>query len=101
MKETVYTLDEIRNLIKQKDKDLKEKYNISRFLIFGSYARGEQTSESDIDILVELTEPIGLLKLVELSEMLETILQKKVDLGTIRGLKPYLKDKILGEAISL
>ncbi len=68
--------------------------------MFGSYARGEQTSESDIDLLVELKAPLGL-KFFKLEKFLEKIFSKKVDLGTLDGLKPAIKDSVLKEAIKL
>lgn len=97
----IYTLNDIKNIIKSYEKKLKEEYKVVKFFLFGSYARGEQTPESDIDLLVELQEPIGMFKLLDLEEDLEEIFDKKVDLGTPEGLKPYIKDSILKEAIAL
>jgi predicted nucleotidyltransferase len=77
---------------------LKEKYKVEKIGYFGSYARGEQTEESDIDILVEFSEPIGL-EFVELKFYLEKILELKVDIVTPNALKPVLKDSILQEVI--
>ncbi len=99
--EIVYTLDDIKNIIKSNELSLKKKYKIIKFLIFGSYARGEQTAESDIDLLVEFQEPIGMFKFMDLEEDLEKIFNKKVDLGTPDYLKPYVKNSILKEAIVL
>jgi predicted nucleotidyltransferase len=59
--------------------------------IFGSYARNQQTEESDLDILVEFNRPIGL-AFIDLAEELEHILKLKVDLVSKKGLKErYLK----------
>ena len=81
---------------------IRERFaHIEGVYLFGSYARGEQTSESDIDLLVELREPIGMFKFLDLEEYLETIFNKKIDLGTPNSLKPYVKDSILKEAIAL
>ena len=67
--------------------------------IFGSYVRGEQKKKSDLDILVEFSEPIGLFKFVELEDFLSQELNLKVDLVMKDALKPRIKDSILKEAI--
>ncbi|MDQ0256763.1 putative nucleotidyltransferase [Evansella vedderi] len=77
---------------------LQEKYKVSKVGYFGSYARGEQTEDSDIDILVEFSQPIGL-EFVELKEYLEDKLGKEVDLVTVNALKPKLRKTILKEVI--
>ena len=64
----------------------------------GSYARGEETPESDIDILVELNGPIGW-DFTELNDYLEQLLGNRVDLVSIKALKPQLKDDILSEVV--
>ncbi|MFZ4450790.1 nucleotidyltransferase family protein [Salibacterium aidingense] len=77
---------------------LQEKYHVSKIGYFGSYAREKQTDESDIDLLVEFSKPIGL-EFVSLKEYLEQELNRKVDLVTERALKPQLKESILREVI--
>ncbi len=68
--------------------------------LFGSLARGEATEESDIDLLVEFSKPIGLLRFVALKRLLgEVVLGRPVDLVTPKALKPQLRDWILKEAI--
>jgi len=88
--------------IKQKLKSLKpilkEKFKVKEIGIFGSYVRGEESEESDIDILVEFYEPVGW-KFFDLKEFLEETLNKEVDLVTVRALKPKIRDKILKEVI--
>ena len=100
MNEKKYTLEEIRILINDNKEELEKDYNAVKFFLFGSYARGEQTSESDIDILVELNAPLGL-KFFKLEKFLENLFLKKVDLGTIDGLKPSVRDNILKEAVKI
>lgn len=97
----IYSIEDIKNIIHSHEAALQDKYKTVKFYLFGSYARGEQTSSSDIDLLVELQEPIGMFKFMDLEEDLEKIFEKKVDLGTPKSLKPYIKDKILKEAIIL
>ena len=72
---------------------------IKKAAIFGSYARGDQTKESDIDILIEFHG--NLIELVGLELELKKILRKDVDLVTYSGINPLLKDKILKEAKAL
>ena len=69
--------------------------------IFGSVARGEAHADSDIDFLVEMDSGRSLLDLIELSQDLETLLQRKVDVLTDKGLSPYLEQRIHAEAVLL
>lgn len=73
---------------------LSEKYEVERIGFFGSYARGEQTNDSDIDILVEFRRPLGW-AFFDLQELLERELQRKVDLVSVKALKEQLRDEIL------
>lgn len=65
---------------------------------FGSVVRGEARADSDIDILVEFSRPIGLLAFVRLKNRLSELLGRPVDLVTPDALKPPLRDGILSEA---
>ena len=76
-----------------------ERYGVSAVSLFGSVARGESTEDSDIDLLVEFSQPIGLFKFVELKRILEEAFGRSVDLVTPNALKPQLRDRILKEAI--
>jgi len=88
------TLSEIKEILRKHKKELREKYRVKSIAIFGSYARGEQTEKSDIDIMVEFYEPIGL-KIVDLRDYLESILNIKVDLITKNSIQnPYIKKSI-------
>jgi uncharacterized protein len=69
--------------------------------IFGSVARGEGHADSDIDFLVEMDNGRSLLDLIELSQDLETLLQRKVEVLTDKGLSPYLEQRIHAEAVLL
>jgi predicted nucleotidyltransferase len=90
--------DGIKEVLKKFKPILTEKYKVKQIGVFGSWARGEQSEESDVDLLVEFAEPIGW-EFVDLKEFLEQILGRPVDLVTIRALKPQLKDRILREVI--
>ena len=80
---------------------LRERFQLESIGVFGSYTRGEQTKKSDVDVLVEFAKDahIGLLKYVELENFLSDQLGIKVDLVAKDGLKPLLKDRILGEVV--
>jgi predicted nucleotidyltransferase len=69
--------------------------------IFGSVARGESRPQSDVDFLVEMDSGRSLLDLIELSQDLESLLQRKVDVLTDQGLSPYLAQRIHAEAVPL
>ena len=91
-------IDEIKKIINTHRSELEEKYKVKNIAIFGSFARGEQTEESDIDIIVDFTEPIGLL-FVHLSNYLENILEIKVDLIALDGIKSNRKNYIMKSLI--
>ncbi len=89
-------LKETKELIAEHRSELSDIYGIIRIGVFGSYLRGEQDDASDVDILVEFIEPIGL-EVVDLVEQLERILDTRVDLVTPKGLRPALRTKVLSE----
>ena len=88
-------------ILRQHLPELKEKYSVSYLGVFGSYVRGEQTGDSDLDILVEFDKTPGLLKYIELEYYLSDLLGLKVDLVTRTGLKPNIGKHILNEVVSL
>jgi uncharacterized protein len=94
------SIEIINEILNKYKSELADKYKIKEIGIFGSYARGEQRKTSDLDVLVEFTEPIGW-EFVDLKEYLESILGMKVDLVTVGALKPQLKDNILQEVVYL
>jgi len=73
---------------------LRDEYKVSRIGYFGSYSTGKQDDESDIDILVEFSQPCGW-KFFTLEKLLEEQLGKEVDLVTLQAIKFQLKDSIL------
>jgi predicted nucleotidyltransferase len=86
-------LEEVRSRILP----ILKRYGIRRASVFGSFARGEEREDSDIDILVEFEEGKSLLDLVGLKMDLEEALGRKVDVLTYKSLHPLLKDRILQE----
>lgn len=71
---------------------------IKKASIFGSYARGEEKPDSDIDILVEFAGRKSLLEIVRIERELSELLGIKVDLLTEKAISPYLIDRIKQEA---
>ena len=86
-------------LLRQNRKELVEEHDVQSLFLFGSVARDEALPDSDIDILVEFSRPVGLFHFIALQQRLEDILGCKVDLGTPRSLKPYIKQEVLQEAV--
>lgn len=76
---------------------LRVQYGVDRIGLFGSFVRGEQHPDSDIDLLVEFARPVGLFKFVELENQLSELLGGKVDLVTRNALKPHIGKRILEE----
>lgn len=95
MKEIERIKKEIRNNIQP----LKNKYKIKTVGVFGSYVRGNQKKESDVDILIEFEEPVSLLEFIALERQLSKILGKKVDLVMKTALKPRIGRHILDEVV--
>jgi uncharacterized protein len=79
-------MNKVLHILQENKQSLFEKYPIKTMAIFGSYARGEERAESDVDILVELSQPDGW-KFLSLVDELETLLNKKVDLVSKQGLQ--------------
>ena len=79
-------LEEIKDKLRGHKNTLSEKYHISQLSVFGSYARGDQKENSDLDLLVDFKENIGI-KIIDLAEELEQIIGLKVDLISRNALK--------------
>lgn len=76
-----------------------QRLGVSSLAVVGSVARGDGGGESDVDLLVEFSEPVGLFRFVEVKAYLESILGCEVDLVTPDALKPQLREAILAEAL--
>ena len=95
------TLTEIRSMIRQHSDILAQKYGIGVVAVFGSYVRGEQAGQSDLDLLVEFLRPISLLELVGAEIYLSEVLGVKADLVPKRDVRAELRESILKEAIAV
>lgn len=80
--------------------DILNKFNLKTIGIFGSYANGTATNESDVDILVEFEGYVGW-SLIDLKLYLENVLEKRVDLVTPSAIKPSIGKHILKNIIFL
>ena len=80
------SLEFIKNTLIENKQRLYSRYGLINIAVFGSYARNQQTEDSDLDILVEFNKPIGI-ECIDLADELEQILSIKVDLVSKRGLK--------------
>lgn len=88
--------------IKPKILKILKKYNVARAGIFGSYARGEEKKDSDLDILIEVNgRKFSLIDLISLEMELKKAIKKKIDLLTYKGISPYLRDSIIKEEVRI
>jgi uncharacterized protein len=76
--------------------EFSDRFKVKKLAVFGSYARNEQRSDSDVDILVEFAAPVGI-EFVDLGNHLERILDLRVDLVSRNGIKPKYFDQIRGD----
>ncbi len=77
--------------------DVYRREGITFLGVFGSFARGEDTADSDIDLIVRFSRTKSLLELVRIERDLSSLLGRKVDLLTEAAISPYLKDRIMSE----
>ena len=80
------TKDQIIEKIKELLPKLKRDFKVKKIGLFGSYSNGTQTEDSDIDLIVEFEQPIGL-AFMDMIDVLENTLNKKVDVLTPEGIK--------------
>lgn len=96
MKDRSYIIDQLKAI----KPILQKEFPVQRLALFGSWARGEQSNASDVDILVEVDPSIGL-RFVSLAERLEKSLGVPVDLVSRRSVKPSLWTQIESELIDV
>ena len=92
-------LEDIEKILRENKPVLRERFKVKEIGIFGSFVRGEQKKRSDVDILVEFAEPVGLFEFMDLEEYLKKILGIGVDLVSKKALKPRIGKRILEEVI--
>lgn len=80
--------------------DIRERFGVKRIGIFGSFARGDQTVKSDVDVVVELADGYSTLRnFISLADFLEELFRRKVDLLTIEGIDRYIRHRVEAEVI--
>lgn len=79
--------------------DELRRFKVDALYVFGSVARGEANDDSDVDLLVEFSEPVGLFAFARLQRFLEEILETRVDLATPAALRDSMRDEVLEEAV--
>ena len=92
------TKEEILGKLSKAKSEFQEQFKIHKLALFGSYARGEQQADSDVDILVEVDPSIGL-EFVTLAQKIETLLGVNVDLVSSRAVTSKAMEFIKPELI--
>ena len=93
--------ERIKEILHAEKPRLEKEYAVSKLLLFGSFARGEQKRGSDIDILVGFSRSIDFFRFIDLETDLAEKLGRKVDLVTEGALKPQMKNRVLAEAVEV
>lgn len=94
----LYTRQQLFDKLRELKPMLQKEYGIKRIGVFGSYAIDAQDEKSDIDLLVELSAPIGW-AYFGLSSRFEELLHTKVDIATPNELKPRIKEQVLKQVV--
>jgi len=89
----------VLKILKQKNTEMERLFGVKSLSLFGSVARNQATTASDVDLLVEFNRPVGYFGLFALQDYLEKLLGCPVDLGTPDSLKPYIRERVVGELI--
>lgn len=92
-------IDKIISKLKELKPNLEKDYNVTELGIFGSFVRNEQTSDSDIDILIDYKDGTSILTLGGLQYMLSELFNTKVDIVMKKTLKKRIGKQILSEVI--
>lgn len=90
--------DEALRLLREHQTELAE-YHVKSLAIFGSVARNEAQPDSDIDVLVEFSEPVGMFHFMRVKRQLELLLGIEVDLATPDIIRESMRPQVLSEAI--
>lgn len=94
-----YNLSSLEGNLKKLKPVLSRKFKVKRFGIFGSYVRGQARKSSDVDVLVEFSRSIDLLDFVALERYLAEQTGAKIDLVSMKALRPEFSGTILNEVI--
>ena len=87
--------------IKRKLIPILRKNKVTKAGIFGSYARGKQSRKSDVDILIEINDSVGLIEFIKLKMTIQELLRKKVDLVEYDTIRPEIRENIIKDEVSI
>ena len=96
-------IEEIKSALAAHKEELNQNYSVKEIGVFGSYVRGEQKKQSDVDVLVEFDESsnLSLLDFIRLENYLSDVLGIKVDLVEKHTLKPRIGKHVLEEVVQV
>ncbi|MFZ6016328.1 MAG: nucleotidyltransferase family protein [Nitrospirota bacterium] len=98
--EMVSSAEEVVAYLKKNKRYLYDRFGITSIGIFGSFVRGDQTSSSDIDMVIEMEESKkNIHTFMQLRRFLEKEMARKIDLGFEHSLKPAIREKVKGQII--
>lgn len=80
---------------------IARKHNAGKVYVFGSCARREESPESDVDLLVDFNQNATLFDQVDIQDEVKTLLNCNIDVVSRRGLHPYIRRRVLAEAVEL
>ncbi|MBI4333491.1 MAG: nucleotidyltransferase family protein [Chloroflexi bacterium] len=92
-------VDEITLVLKNAEEQVRKEYRAEVMGVFGSYARGEEKTGSDLDVLFKFLEGATLLDLVGLADLLEEKLGVRVDIVAVDTIRKEIKDAVVREAV--
>jgi predicted nucleotidyltransferase len=92
---------QIRDIKADEIRVIARRHGVERVRVFGSLASGEASPESDVDLLIRLEPGHGFSDFMSFCQEVEAALGRRVDVVTEDGLSPYLRDRVLAEAIPL
>lgn len=95
------SLEDIQNLLREHQDLVQERFRVTEMRVFGSYVRQEQTLSSDVDILIDYEQAPTLWMIGELRDYLSEVLGLPVEVVTEKGLKPWIRERVLMETVSL
>lgn len=93
--------DDIKQRVRKAVRTMPSRDKIRKIYLFGSHLHGDPREDSDVDLLIDFKEPVSFFEMFDIEEALSTSIGKEVDLGTSKGLSPYLRDDVLREAEKL
>ena len=93
---------EFARILQEHMPELERDYGVASLALFGSYIQGEEREDSDLDVLVDLNRPMGMLEFTALADYLSQLVGKQVDLTTTRSASERRSGRLLlQEAVSV